>query len=179
MHYTQDESYYLLDAGPRTPASTSALQGGRRPRGDGPATCARAQEGGFRFPAERYVNRWPARKHDHFLIPGGHRALLGRGTAWCSRSARRPTSSRSSCGTGTASASTAGRGRSTSTTALANIQWDRTTGWVERELVNRIEPLARGDGWREERTGLHEREFIETRRHWFTGTGAARHARAA
>jgi hypothetical protein len=25
-----------------------------------------------------------------------------------------------------------------------------------------------GDGWREERTGLHEREFIETRRHWFT-----------
>ena len=26
-----------------------------------------------------------------------------------------------------------------------------------------------GEGWREERTGLHEREFIETRRHWFTG----------
>ena len=25
-----------------------------------------------------------------------------------------------------------------------------------------------GNGWREERTGLHEREFIETRRHWFT-----------
>jgi hypothetical protein len=40
---------------------------------------------------------------------------------------------------------------------------------VERELVNRIEPLAQGHGWREERTGLHEREFIETRRHWFTG----------
>ena len=36
-------------------------------------------------------------------------------------------------------------------------------------LVNRVEPLAAGDGWREERTGLHEREFIETRRHWFTG----------
>src|SRR6202040_249385 len=26
------------------------------------------------------------------------------------------------------------------------------------------------DGWREERTGLHEAEFIETRRHWFTGS---------
>jgi hypothetical protein len=24
------------------------------------------------------------------------------------------------------------------------------------------------EGWREERTGLHQREFIETRRHWFT-----------
>src|SRR5262249_56758635 len=32
-----------------------------------------------------------------------------------------------------------------------------------------IEPLASGEGWREERTGLHELEFIETRRHWFTG----------
>jgi hypothetical protein len=33
--------------------------------------------------------------------------------------------------------------------------------------------MAEGDGWTEERTGLHEREFIETRRHWFTG--AVRH----
>ena len=23
------------------------------------------------------------------------------------------------------------------------------------------------DGWREEKTGLHESQFIETRRHWF------------
>lgn len=52
----------------------------------------------------------------------------------------------------------------------ANIQWDRTTEWVKRELVNRFEKIAEGEGWREERTGLHEREFIETRRHWFTGT---------
>jgi hypothetical protein len=28
--------------------------------------------------------------------------------------------------------------------------------------------IAEGDGWREERTGLHEFEFIETRRHWFS-----------
>jgi hypothetical protein len=48
------------------------------------------------------------------------------------------------------------------------IQWDRTTKWVKDNLVNRIEPVAEGHGWREERTGLHEREFIETRRHWFS-----------
>lgn len=53
---------------------------------------------------------------------------------------------------------------------IQNIQWDRTTAWVERELVNRVKEVARGDGWTEERTGLHEREFIETRRHWFTKT---------
>jgi hypothetical protein len=51
---------------------------------------------------------------------------------------------------------------------LANIQWDRTTSWVDRELVRRVTPLGQGDGWREERTGLHRLEFIETRRHWFT-----------
>ena len=49
-----------------------------------------------------------------------------------------------------------------------NIQWDRTTAWVKDSLINCIEELAVGDGWREERTGLHELEFIETRRHWFT-----------
>ena len=49
------------------------------------------------------------------------------------------------------------------------IQWERQTDFVRRNLVNHIEPLGQGDGWREERTGLHENEFIETRRHWFTG----------
>ena len=47
------------------------------------------------------------------------------------------------------------------------IQWERDTDWTREHLVNRIEPIAEGPGWREERTGLHEREFIETRRHWF------------
>ena len=48
------------------------------------------------------------------------------------------------------------------------IDWQRETQWVHDNLVNRIEPIAEGEGWREERTGMHEREFIETRRHWFT-----------
>ena len=48
------------------------------------------------------------------------------------------------------------------------IQWDRTEEWVRREGINDITPVASGDGWREEKTGLHEREFIETRRHWFS-----------
>jgi hypothetical protein len=39
---------------------------------------------------------------------------------------------------------------------------------VRRSLIGQVEPVASGDGWREERTGLHKLEFIETRRHWFT-----------
>ena len=50
------------------------------------------------------------------------------------------------------------------------IQWERQTDFVRRHLANHVEPVAEGEGWREERTGLHENEFIETRRHWFTGT---------
>jgi hypothetical protein len=53
---------------------------------------------------------------------------------------------------------------------VANVQWDRTTAWTQRNLVNCFQPVASGDGWREERTGLHECQFIETRRHWFTKT---------
>ena len=41
---------------------------------------------------------------------------------------------------------------------------------VQKNLINRIESVGSGPGWTEERTGLHELEFIETRRHWFTGT---------
>ena len=48
------------------------------------------------------------------------------------------------------------------------IQWDRTTQWTKGNILNRVEALCEGDGWREERTGLDEDSFIETRRHWFT-----------
>ena len=48
------------------------------------------------------------------------------------------------------------------------IQWDRTEEWVRSEGINDIRPVAKGDGWEEERTGLHDLEFIESRRHWFS-----------
>jgi hypothetical protein len=48
------------------------------------------------------------------------------------------------------------------------ICWDRTTKWVYENLVNQIETISSEPGIVEEKTGLHEREFIETRRHIFT-----------
>jgi hypothetical protein len=48
------------------------------------------------------------------------------------------------------------------------IDWSRDTDFVRNELVNQIERVGEGDGWIEEFTGLHKREFIETRRHWFS-----------
>ncbi len=48
-----------------------------------------------------------------------------------------------------------------------NINMKRDTRWIEKNLVNRSEVLISEEGWVGERTGLHELEFIETRREWF------------
>ena len=40
---------------------------------------------------------------------------------------------------------------------------------MRQNLIDLVHPVASGPGWREESTGLYKSEFIETRRHWFTG----------
>ncbi|HEV2692552.1 MAG TPA: class I mannose-6-phosphate isomerase [Verrucomicrobiae bacterium] len=165
MHYTQDESYYVLDSKPGASVYLGLKDG------VDPVSLVRdlreAQTGAAAFPADKYANRFPARKHDHFLIPAGTVHCSGAETMVLEISATpyiftfkmwdwqrlgldgKPRPIHLEHG-------------------VANIQWNQTTDWTRKNLVNRTEPLGNGDGWREERTGLHEREFIETRRHWFT-----------
>jgi hypothetical protein len=115
------------------------------------------------------VNRWPARKHDHFLIPAGTCHCSGKNSMVLEISATPYIFTFKMWDWGRLGLD--GKPRPIHLEhGLANIQWDRTSAWVRNQLINRITPIAKGDGWREERTGLHEREFIETRRHWFTGT---------
>ena len=45
---------------------------------------------------------------------------------------------------------------------LANIQWDRDTRWVRENLVNQAAEIYRGEYGLVERTGLHEREPLDT-----------------
>jgi mannose-6-phosphate isomerase class I len=166
MHYTQDESYYLLDAGGDAVVYLGIKE--NVDRHEMIDALERARKGELSFPAERFVNRWPAKKHDHFLIPGGTVHCSGKNSMVLEISATpyiftfklwdwdrlgldgRPRPIHLAHG-------------------KKNIQWDRTTEWVRRNLIGQVQPLARGEGWCEERTGLHEREFIETRRHWFDG----------
>ncbi|QEH34402.1 hypothetical protein OJF2_29410 [Aquisphaera giovannonii] len=164
MHYTQDESYYMLDAGPGASVYLGLRDGVDR---EAMARDLReAQAGGPPFPADRYANRWPARKHDHFLIPAGTVHCSGAESMVLEISATPYIFTFKMWDWGRLGLD--GRPRPVHLEhGLANIQWDRTTDWTRDNLVNRVEPLGEGDGWREERTGLHEREFIETRRHWF------------
>jgi mannose-6-phosphate isomerase class I len=165
MPYTQDESYYLLDAGP----GASVYLGLRNDVEA--AAMARdlqtAQAGGAPFPAAQYANRFPAQKHDHFLIPAGTVHCSGAESMVLEISATPYIFTFKLWDWGRLGLD--GRPRPIHLEhGLANVQWDRTADWTKRHLVNRFEPLGGGDGWREERTGLHASEFIETRRHWFT-----------
>ena len=167
MDYTQDESYYLLDAGPDATVYLGLLEN-VSPQ-EMTDDLYRAQEGGAAFPAEKYVNRWPAQKHDHFLIPAGTIHCSGANSMVLEISATPYIFTFKLWDWGRVGLD--GRPRPISIEhGVANIQWDRTTEWVRRELINRFETVREEAGWREERTGLHEQEFIETRRHWFTGT---------
>ncbi len=167
MDYTQDESYYLLDAGPDATVYLG-IEDNISPQ-EMTDDLYRAQEGGAAFPAEKYVNRWPARKHDHFLIPAGMIHCSGANSMVLEISATPYIFTFKLWDWGRLGLD--GRPRPISIEhGVANIQWDRTTEWVRRELINCFETVREEAGWREERTGLHEREFIETRRHWFTGT---------
>ncbi len=165
MHYTQDESYYLLEAGPDATVHLGLKEGVDR---DAMLRDLQAAEaGGAAFPDERYVNQWPAKKHDHFLIPAGTVHCSGANAMVLEISATPYIFTFKMWDW--ARLGLDGKPRPIHLDhGAANIQWDRTTEWTRRNLVNRFEPLGHGPGWREERTGLHEREFIETRRHWFT-----------
>lgn len=165
LNYTQDESYYLLDAD-----EGASVYIGLKTRADKEEMFQQlrlTQQTGKPFDAEKFVNRISARKHDHFLIPGGTIHCSGAGTLVLEISSTpniftfklydwqrlgldgkpRPIN--------------IDRGEKV-------IDFGRDTGYVESYLHNRVEMVGRGEGWTEERTGLHRNEFIETRRHRFS-----------
>lgn len=167
MTYTQDESYYLLDAD-----DDAVVYLGLTDDTD-PEEMARAlraaQAGGADFPAEQFVNVFPARKHDHFLIPAGTVHCSGANSMVLEISSTPYIFTFKMWDWGRLGLD--GKPRPIHLDhALRNVQWDRRRGWVEQNLIDQVQPVDKGDGWTEERTGLHELEPIETRRHWFTGT---------
>lgn len=165
MPYTQDESYYMLDVGPDASVYLGLKEGIDREAML--RDLESAQAGKTQFPADCYANRWPAKKHDHFLIPAGTVHCSGAEAMVLEISATPYIFTFKMWDWGRLGLD--GKPRPIHLQhGAANIQWDRTTEWTRRNLVNVVSVLAQGDGWREERTGLHEREFIETRRHWFT-----------
>jgi len=164
MHYTQEESYYILDAG-EDASVYLGVRKGIKPD-DMINDLKKAQETGH-FDADRYVGNYPVKKHDHVLIPPGTIHCSGSDSMVLEISATPYIFTFKLWDWGRVGLD--GRPRPINVEHGKNvIQWYRDEDWVRKEGINDIRPVARGDGWREEHTGLHEREFIETRRFWFS-----------
>ncbi|MBQ4289039.1 MAG: class I mannose-6-phosphate isomerase [Clostridia bacterium] len=159
MSYTQDESYYILDAG-----EGAGVYLGIRTGTDSKEmidALEEAQKGEHGFDAEKYVNFIPAKKHDHFLIPAG--------TVHCSSK---------NCMVLEVSATPyiftfklwdwdrVGLDGLPRPIHIEDgkqvIRFDRDTEWVMDNLVNRFEIVEDSESYSAVRTGLHELEFIET-----------------
>jgi hypothetical protein len=132
MAYTQDESYYMLDAGPNAEVYLGLREGVDRELMK--RDLRRAQEGDFEFPAHHYANQWPAKAHDHFLIPAG--------TVHCSGAQAMVLEISSTPYIFTFKMWDWGRlgldGKPRPIHldhAFANIQWDRDTPWVKENLI--------------------------------------------
>lgn len=163
MSYTQDESYYILDAKEDAHVYLG-LKEDIQPN-EMISDLESSQRGEIVFEADKYINKFPAKKHDHFLIPAGTCHCSGKNAMVLEISATpyiftfklwdwqrlgldglpRPINIE--------------HGKHV-------IQWDRTTKWVKENLVNSTyEVKEDGNDCKIEHTGLHELEFIETRRY--------------
>lgn len=164
IHYTQDESYYIVDAADDATVYLGVREG-VEPR-EMIADLKRAEDKGERFDAEKYSNLWPAKKHDHFLIPGGTLHCSGANCLVLEISSNPYMFTFKLWDWGRLGLD--GRPRPINIGhGEKNIQWNRDTEWVKNNLINRVERIREGAHWVEERTGLHELEFIETHRLWF------------
>ena len=160
MAYTQDESYYILDAEENACVYLGLKEGVRIE--DMIADLEAAQRGGAPFDAEKYINRIPARKHDHFLIPAGTIHCSGRGAVVLEISATPYIFTFKLWDWGRLGLD--GRPRPINISRGAEVIEERRTDWVMENLVNPVHILAENEHYTEEHTGLHELEFIETRR---------------
>ena len=159
MRYTQDESYYILDAGENASVWLGVKEG------TDPAAMERdlrlAQVGGAPFPAEKYINNIPVKKHDHVLIPAGTTHCSGADTMVLEISATPYIFTFKLWDWGRVDLD--GKPRPIHIDhGLANIQWDRDTAFCQANLLHQDKTVQDGPDGSVVRTGLAEREFIDT-----------------
>ncbi|KAA6332633.1 Mannose-6-phosphate isomerase ManA [termite gut metagenome] len=164
MHYTQDESYYMLDTGDDAIVYLG-LKDDIKPQ-EMIDALQKAQKTGH-FNAADFVGVYPVKKHDHILIPAGTVHCSGKNSMVLEISATPFIFTFKLWDWGRLGLD--GQPRPINIDhGKRVIQWERTESWVRKELINHTRLIENKEGVREECTGLHEREFIETRRHWFT-----------
>jgi mannose-6-phosphate isomerase class I len=164
MDYTQDESYYFLEA-----QEDACVYLGTQKGIDGAAMIEDledAQTGSTEFDAEKYVNKMPVKKHDHILIPAGTIHCSGKNAVVLEISATPYIFTFKLWDWGRLGLD--GQPRPINIEHGKNvIDWSRDEDWVKANLFNNITEISEDAHVKEESTGLYESQFIETRRHWF------------
>lgn len=165
LHYTQDESYYIMEAEEDAVVYLGVKKGVRKQ--DLVDALKLAQEEGKRFPDEDFIYRKKVKKHDHYSIPAGTIHCSGKNSVVLEISS---TPNRFTFKLWDwERVDLDGKPRPIHLNhGEKNIDISRDEDWIEKEASNQIVKIAEGDGWIEEKTGLHIREPIETRRHWFS-----------
>lgn len=164
MHYTQDESYYLLDT---DDSKETYVYLGLQKDVDKDAMARdlkAAQTGEILFPAEKYVNKIPVKKHDHVLIPAGTIHCSGQDTMVLEISATPYIFTFKLWDWGRVGLDGIPRPIHIEH-GLKNIQWDRDTDWIYQNVAGQQKTVEEGEDYKIERTGLHEREFLDTFRY--------------
>lgn len=158
MTYTQDESYYIMDAKPGSVCYLGVKENidQKQFKHD----LLEAEKGTEIFDAAKYINLIPIKKHDHLLIPGGTIHCSGKNTLVLEISSCVYIFTFKLWDWGRLGLD--GRPRPLHLEhGFKNIDFTRTTSFVHNELINKIKPVSKT----EEITGLHELEFIESRRY--------------
>ncbi|MFB6465422.1 class I mannose-6-phosphate isomerase [Cytobacillus sp. Hz8] len=166
MHYTQDESYYILHS-----EEDSSVYLGLKADVDFQELeedLQKAEIGEFRFPDEKFINHFSARKHDHYSIPSGTVHCQGKNTVVLEISATPYIFTFKLWDWGRVDFDGLPRPIHLEH-GLKNIVKERDTKWVEENLINRFKgiPDLNEQDPVVEKTGLHHLEFVETLRHWF------------
>ena len=168
MAYTQEESYYILDTDEENDKNYVylGLKNNVNPE-EMIDELRKAARGEKRFEDEKFVNKFEAHKHDHFLIPPGTIHCSGAGTMVLEISTNAYIFTFKLWDWGRLGLDGLPRPLNVEH-GKYNIQFYRDTDFCKRELVNNISIIKEEEGNKEEKTGLHELEFIETRRNWFS-----------
>lgn len=164
MFYTQNESYYILQASEKSTIYLGVKEGTEK--AELFKELRKAEKGDYCFPDEKFINCFPVNKHDHYSIPAGTIHCGGPETVVLEISQTpyiftfklwdwerlgldglpRPVHLNH---------------------GEENVNTAYDTKWVQENLINPFETLHEDNESRVEKTGLHELEFIETHRHWF------------
>ena len=167
MPFTQDESYYYLDCAPEETYIYLGLTDTAN-RADMERDLRLAAEGKLDFPATKYANKLPAKKHDHFSIPAGTVHCSGANTMVLEISSSPCIFTFKLWDWGRIGLDGLPRPVHIDH-GMKNIQWDKHTDWIKENCACDPVLIEEDEVHKEERTGLCELQYLECRRIWMTG----------